>query len=759
MNRINKGIVLWLIAGCACVSPVYAQQKASSPHIGYVFPAGAMRGSTVNVVVGGQLLTAVNEAVITGTGVHVTYVSYYRPLSRNDVKKLRDKLTEARTKLQGEVAVSTLKNARRLLLSPANIAKEAGVTDAELRALEEYRVRQADPKRQPNPQIEEMVNLKIQVDADAPVGDRQIRLSMPNGDTNPMTFQVGQYPECTEFEPNDRTPDNCIGDVIPVVINGQIMPGDVDKFAFQGKKGMHLVASVAARELIPYLADAVPGWFQSVLTITDDKGHELACTDHMGVNLDPTICVDIPHDGVYVLSIRDSIYRGREDFTYRITLGEVPFITSIFPLGGREGVKTAVQLYGVNLPESRVSPDMEMWTVGEHSISSSKGAVISNRLPFMVDNLPECMETVKHSDRLHAQKLALPMIVNGRIDSPGEADVYRFEGRAGQQIAAEITARRLGSPMDSTLELSDSTGHRIAFNDDSDDVTAGLVTHNADSRILVKLPKTGAYYVTVKDAQSKGGKEFAYRLRVSEPIPDFALRITPSNFSARAGTNVPITVSVYRKDNFAGDIVLALKNPPPGFSLSGGKIPAGQDQVRLTITVPQLRRFEPMLLQMEGIAKADAKEIRRRAVPADSLMQAFAYHHLVPAEQWRITVNGRGQALPILALAPGQPITLPAGGNTTIKLAGVAAGSAGKLTLQLNEPPDGISIKDAANGAIGQEIILEADAKKVKPGIKGNLIVDAYREITVPVTKATPKGGTRKVLIGTLPCVPFEVTK
>ena len=32
-----------------------------------------------------------------------------------------------------------------------------------------------------------------------------------------------------------------------------------------------------------------------------------------------------------------AIYRGREDFVYRITIGELPFVTSIFPLGGRAG--------------------------------------------------------------------------------------------------------------------------------------------------------------------------------------------------------------------------------------------------------------------------------------------------------------------------------------------------------------------------------------------------------------------------------------
>ena len=50
------------------------------------------------------------------------------------------------------------------------------------------------------------------------------------------------------------------------------------------------------------------------------------------------------------VEIRDSIYRGREDFVYRVTLGELPFVTSIFPLGGPAGTQTTVELTGWNLP-------------------------------------------------------------------------------------------------------------------------------------------------------------------------------------------------------------------------------------------------------------------------------------------------------------------------------------------------------------------------------------------------------------------------
>ena len=38
-------------------------------------------------------------------------------------------------------------------------------------------------------------------------------------------------------------------------------------------------------------------------------------------------------DGRYTVQIRDALHRGREDFVYRLTLGEIPFVTSVFPLG------------------------------------------------------------------------------------------------------------------------------------------------------------------------------------------------------------------------------------------------------------------------------------------------------------------------------------------------------------------------------------------------------------------------------------------
>jgi len=41
-----------------------------------------------------------------------------------------------------------------------------------------------------------------------------------------------------------------------------VHPGEADRYRFQARKGQELVIAASARELIPYLADAVPGWFK-----------------------------------------------------------------------------------------------------------------------------------------------------------------------------------------------------------------------------------------------------------------------------------------------------------------------------------------------------------------------------------------------------------------------------------------------------------------------------------------------------------------
>ncbi|GAH88430.1 unnamed protein product, partial [marine sediment metagenome] len=237
-------------------------------------------------------------------------------------------------------------------------------------------------KRQRNAQLAEMVLIEVTIDPGASPGDRELRLGTPLGLTNPMCFQVGTLPEIGEQEPNDPEefaylPKGPPID-LPMVLNGQIMPGDIDRFRFRAKRGQQLVIETHARRLVPFLADAVPGWFQVTVALYNAEGREVAFADDYRFHPDPVLFYQVPGDGEYELEIRDSIYRGREDFVYRVAVGGLPFITQTFPLGGQTGVSTVADIEGWNLPTKRLQLDTQPGEDGIRQTVLRKDKLVSN---------------------------------------------------------------------------------------------------------------------------------------------------------------------------------------------------------------------------------------------------------------------------------------------------------------------------------------------------------------------------------------------
>ena len=509
---------------------------------------------------------------------------------------------------------------------------------------------------------------------------------------------------------------------------------------------------------MPYLADAVPGWFQPVVAVHDAKGNEVAYADHFRFSPDPVLCFDAPQDGVYLLEIRDALYRGREDFVYRVTVGEVPFVTSMFPLGGRPGTPVKINLAGWNLPKPATLLTPPANIAGIVPVPElNNGFDINGRL-FAVDALPQVTAAASGNDRSHAQQVALPVIINGRIDTPGSIGVFAFQCRAGEQVVAETYARRLYSELDSWLKVTDAAGHQLAFNDDAADKGAGLLPFCADSYLTFTAPAKGTYYLYIGDSQQKGGPDYGYRLRISEPIHDFALRVVPSSINGRTGTAVPITVYALRKDGFSGAIDFALKDAPKGFILTGGRIPPGENQVRATLTFPRLPQDNVLSLNVEGSANIDGRDVVHPALPADDMMQAFAYHHLVTASSLLAVVTGTNAGRPPMQILSPEPMKLTPGGagQAKISLGGRPPFAIGEAQLQLNDAPDGITVDNITVTADGAMISFKADAAKVKAGLKGNLIIEAFIERMQPAKDGAPAKKARWS-IGYLPAIPFEV--
>ena len=777
------------LAGTLAAATALRAQQANTPHGAYVFPAGGQQGASFEVKVGGQFLANVTNAYISGDGVQAVVTDYDRPLTgaqltqlREQQKALQDKRAAAQAARNGGAPAAVPPRPNTNANAPAqpatsNAAPAAAPprpvwTAADMTALAEIRDKiLLSQQKSANPVFAESVTLKITIAPDAAPGERELRLGAPAALSPPLVFCVGQLPEFNKPKPPLvlELPANRAGNpgqtaaapveshiVLPCVVNGQILPGGVDRYRFQARQGQRLVIAVSARELMPYLADAVPGWFQAALSLYNALGHEVAYADHFRFHPDPVLFYEVPNDGEYTLQIRDSIYRGRDDFVYRITVGEVPFVTGIFPLGGPATAQTTIQLTGWNLPAATITQDARDLAPGVYPLAARTETNMSNLVPFAVDALPECLSQGMNHSQAVAQKVTLPIIVNGRIDKPGQWDVFRFAGRAGEEIVAETIARRLDSPLDSVLRLTDAAGKQLAFNDDFEDKGAGLQTHYADSYFRVTLPADGEYYLYLGDAQQQGGPDYAYRLRLGPPRPDFALRVVPSSLFVRGGMSVPLTVYALRRDGFTNAITVTLKDAPAGFKLSGNTVAATQDLVRLSLTAPAQAEVGVIKLALEGKARIQEQQVIHLAVPAEDMMQAFAYRHLVPSQDLEVSILDR-PPLNVTLIGPAS-LQIPAGGSAGVKVRTPGNQFTNNFQFELNAPPEGVSIESVSSVGTELEIRLHSDADKIKPGAKGNLIVNVFNRNQPPARAGAPaRANQPRPAVGTLPAIPFEI--
>jgi len=563
------------------------------------------------------------------------------------------------------------------------------------------------------------VNIELTIAPDAELTEREVRLITAGGVSNRSHFYVGDLPEVNEVEPNSDKALPQVLPSLPVLVNGQITDSDRDYFRFHAQAGQKLVLSVLGRAIEPFIANAVPGWFDPCLTVYDGNGEQIAYADDFRTSPDPVMFLDVPKDGDYTVELRDIIFRGRPDFIYRLTIGALPFVTDIFPLGGQAGTTAHVQLHGYNLAKNALTVNLP----------KEPGKLTIEGLPFLVDNKCDEMEREPNDTPETAQKIATPAVVNGRIQKPGDIDYYQFTAKKGEKLVMDVMARRLGSPLDSILTLLDAKGNLLAENDDWTDLTDSPATHHADSHLLYTFGVAGAYTLRLRDIQGNGGEEYAYRLTVAPPQPDFVLRIVPDNPRTGQGDTAAITVTAIRKDGFDGEIHLDVEGLPPGFRASDAVIQTGQDEGRVTITAPPDAPLAIVAPAIFGTVVVDsgagAETIRHRAQSAEDLMQAFAYHHFMPTERLALSVLKPAAYSVESNVPPGKVLEVKQDSDAPVVIKVKRMPDAkGAVNLSTGRIANGITMKSIFVAADKDEatinINVSADAK---PGLQQNVII------------------------------------
>jgi hypothetical protein len=288
------------------------------------------------------------------------------------------------------------------------------------------------------------VTVEVEVSPDAEIGPVAFRLLTPLGTSPQGLFLIEPYyGEAPDKEPND-TPENAFETFLPAILAGTISrPGDIDYFKIQVKTGQELSFLNGAM--------LIGSALQPVVTILDADLNIVATFGENGGSEQVMFAHRFEKAGSYYLRVEDYQHSGRAGNFYRIIVGEFPLVLGAFPLGVQTGSTADLAARGFHLPkiikvEGRPSPDSE------------------DTLTLRPENAFDTLRVALGAEpevQSQGGAIALPVTVNGKIDKPGAQNRYRFRATKGEQLVFEVNARRLGSDLDSFLEILDASGKPI----------------------------------------------------------------------------------------------------------------------------------------------------------------------------------------------------------------------------------------------------------------------------------------------------------
>ena len=575
MKKLFFSFIVCCVASCHVMA---------DPYVGYLYPAGIKAGTTVRVLVGGQALHGITGCTVSGKGVRVKKVVVVPGFPnaagtqhRYLVKWMKDieSGNPAKPPLPDEMVVNEWRKC-----SWWDKLDQLG--EIELMLVQRSLFVRRNPLQQ-TPSLRNMVILDIEADADAAPGVRELRLYGRRGVSAPKLFFIDRsdhYLEPPYTPPYKKQPEIPRLKAVPAVVNGQIMPGETDSFIVPLAANQEYTFTLTGRRFQPFIGDAVPGHFQPVLELVSPDGKPVAFADDEYFQPDPVLRFKSGKAGDYLLKIRDNLYRGREDFVYRVALevGNKPF-------------KTVLKSFR---------------------------------------NMDEMSESAARGRRIY---IGRPVVIAGGIDKPGEKDVFRFIGKKGMRFHCELAARRDGSPLDGVFTLTGPDGKVIkVVDDDAKPINVGAVLQQIDPAMTVVLPADGIYTIALHALNGEGGKDYRYRLKLGVQEPDFNVYTVRSmcNIPVRSSNRVKVLID--RTGGFNGEVRIYGGN---------GVVPSqivkpGVKEFQLLIRNPARRMAPPLNIRIYAEITVKGRTIRKPVIPADIFNQAFAYDHLLPAESFCI---------------------------------------------------------------------------------------------------------------------------
>jgi hypothetical protein len=281
------------------------------------------------------------------------------------------------------------------------------------------------------------------------------------------------------------------------------------------------------------------------LQLLDEKGFVvLESIDHFG--LDPALTATITRSGIYYVKVfafpaePDSTisFRGGADWWYRLRCfkGPLPY----------------------EIPPARAA------TLAECALrETAAGLTMDNAVPL---NLKE----------------KVFQTVIGSIENSGRRSsqnhYYKLPKATGTQVCLEVTAHSMGSPLDPTLSIIDTTSKQHAFQDD-----AG---NDRDALLTWTIPDDKEYFAVIGDFHRLGGEQDAYWLSLTEVQPRVHVTTLADSYLSKINQELEISLKLDKPADWTGELEMISTVASLGVVLapSSVKIEKGTKDISVKLT-------------------------------------------------------------------------------------------------------------------------------------------------------------------------------
>jgi hypothetical protein len=234
--------------------------------------------------------------------------------------------------------------------------------------------------------------------------------------------------------------------------------------------------------------------------------------------------------------------------------------------------------FNVAVPDDQPTGVYELRVATKQAVSS-----ISH---LLITDFPVVEESKDGNDSpASAQSVPLPAAICGVCDRNEDVDCFRFVGKQGQRITAQVYAQRVTEcihtmvvkhpiyHMNPVLTVLGPSGQVVAENDNF---------YGGDSFLNCELPESGEYVVRIRDVRYAGSEKFSYCLEVSErPFLKAAFPL-----AVQLGTSVELEPVGYGHEEAESLTLTVSQEQPVGWNPIRFKVPGGETNEVPVLTSP-----------------------------------------------------------------------------------------------------------------------------------------------------------------------------